>query len=186
MTRLAPLAVAILATATASVADAGRCGGGFPAPVPTVQPIGWPQPAPARPWYFGMSLQVTQTAYGRGLQVVSITPGAPAQRSGLEIGDVLLASTVLSFSNAFSNQHGVDLLQQSVIGGGAPAPTVTTQVSTRIAPAIAPGSGYADLQVLDVRTGGVANLRVFPQQLGGGGLPAPTFANPAPAALGTR
>lgn len=184
MPRLAPVALAAALTASlATAADAGSCGriSPGPHPVPTIQPIGWPQPAPARPWLFGMSLQVTQTPYGRGLQVASITPGAAAQRAGLEVGDVLLASSVQSFASAYSNPHGVDLLQQSVLRAEAPAPTfTTTQVSTAVAPAIAPGVGYADLQVLDVRTRGVTNLRVFPQPVGAG-LPAPAYAAPAAA-----
>lgn len=181
MTRLACLALVTTFATSASIADAGGCRGRvvYPKPVPTIQPIDWvrPAPAPVRNWYFGVSLQLINTQWGRGLQVASVTPGAPASLAGLEVGDILLGSSVMRFNHAYSNHHGVDLLQQSVLGGGAPAPAVTT-VSTRIVPQ----SGYADLQVIDVRTGGVTNLRVFPQWTGGGiGGPVPTYTNPAPA-----
>ena len=160
-----------------------------PVPVVTLRPIILPEPAPmpivSRSFYFGMSLQLIQTQYGIGLQVADISPTGPAARGGLELGDILLSSGSTTFRFAQSNLQGVDMLQRSVvmsngggIGGGGPVPTTTTLVSTRIVPRLA----IAELQVLDVRTGIVAPVRVTPELIGGGlGGPVPTATATAPA-----
>ncbi|QDT67945.1 PDZ domain (Also known as DHR or GLGF) [Planctomycetes bacterium MalM25] len=145
-------------------------------PAPTLKPIGWapaPTVVPARNWYFGMSLQITNTAYGRGLQVARVTPGSPAYRAGLEVGDVLLAAGSVSLQNAYSNEHGVQLLQ-SAVGSGAPAPTAAAAF-------VAPVSPTVQVTVIDVRTNQAKYVLVSPR-LNGGGAPAPTFTAPAPVA----
>lgn len=201
MNRLTITAVAVaLTVGLATQASAGHCHRRpiviqpapivYPQPVPVVafRPISLPQPIPQpvinRSFYFGMSLQLIQTQYGIGLQVADISPTGPAARGGLELGDILLSSGSTSFRFAQSNLQGVDMLQRSVvisngggIGGEGPVPTTTTLVSTRIQPRLA----YADLQVLDVRSGVVAPVRVTPELIGGGiGGPVPT-ATAAPA-----
>ena len=158
--------------------------------MPTYRPITWQppivQPIAPRQWYFGMSLEVIQTAYGPGLQVASVTPGSPASLVGLERGDTLLAANSVSLQNAISNEHGVQLLQSAVTLSGGPAPTTT--VSTRIAPQLITPQpiGNVLLTVLDIRTGQLARLNVQPQRVGGPAAiptsPAPTFTSPAPVA----
>lgn len=177
----------LLAFGLAASANAGGCKKRWkpihpPAPTyqpaPTINPINWnpaPTIVPARQWYFGMSLEITNTAYGRGLRVASITPGSPAYRAGLEIGDVLLAAGSVSLQNAYSNEHGVQLLQ-SAVGGGAPAPTAAT---TAVGTFVSPVSPTVQLTVVDVRTNQARYLLVQPQ--GRGGVPAPTFTSPRPA-----
>lgn len=152
-------------------------------PAPTIRPINWRPfvpPTPTRTWYFGVSLQRTQTPYGPGLQVASVTPGAPASLAGLEPGDVLLSAGSVSLQNAVSNEHGVQLLQSAVGFGSAPAPTAAT---TYIAPQ---PIANVRLTVLDVRTAQLAYLNVQPQHVGGPSpiptAPAPTFSSPAPVA----
>ncbi|MEO0529268.1 MAG: PDZ domain-containing protein [Planctomycetota bacterium] len=147
-------------------------------PAPTVRPIGYvptPTVVPARTWYFGMNLQITNTAYGRGLQIASITHGSPASRAGLEVGDVLLAAGNVGLQSAYSNEHGVQLLQ-SAVGGSAPAPTVTTFV--------APTSPNVLLTVLNIRTGQPTYVNVQPHRQGNPvpTYPTPTFPAPAVSA----
>lgn len=151
-----------------------------PAPVPAptvVNPIGYVQPA--RPYYFGMSLVRAGTVYGTGLRVVSLTHGAPAHLAGLEIGDILLASNGVGFSTAYSNEHGVSLLQSSV-GAGAPAPAVTTAAVGYVAPP-APVA-MAQLTVLDVRSNRPTYVTVAPRNLSAPTLPSPGLPAPAAAA----
>lgn len=149
----------------------------YPAPAPTIQPaptirpIGFvptPRVVPSRTWYFGMSLQITNTAYGRGLQVASVTPGSPASRAGLEVGDVLLAAGNVGLQNAYSNEHGVQILQ-SAVGNSTPAPTATFVV---------PSGPNLTLTVLNVRTNQPTYVTVQPQP---NGMPVPTYPTPAPA-----
>lgn len=200
MSRTATLTAltAVVALAVAAQAHAGHgCGGWKPAPHPFPGP-GWEPPAPTstiiknvshhsykvapsvvpspqpivgpRSFYFGMSLQITYTQYGRGLQVASITPGSPAARAGLEIGDVLLRAGSTDLQNAYSNEHGVQLLQSAVLGGGGPAPTVTAFVAP---------SPSVYLTVVNVRTGQLTGVNVQPIPTGS---PAPTLTAPAPVA----
>ncbi len=129
-----------------------------PAPTTAFRPIGFPsapQPAvvPSRTWYFGMSLELTQTVYGRGLRIASITHGAPAAMAGLEIGDVLIVANGQGLQAATSNENGVQMIQS----------LVTPQ-------------GVAQFGVLDVRTQQPTYLNVMPRRLGG--APAPTAAGP--------
>lgn len=142
-----------------------------PAPTTAFRPVSFPsapQPAvvPTRTWYFGMSLEITNTVYGRGLRIASITPGAPAALAGLEIGDVLMVASGQSLSQANTNEHGVQILQSLV------------------------DPQYANIQLglLDVRTQQPTYLTVMPQRVGGGPAPTATFpqapgqAFPAPPA----
>ncbi|MEN0109995.1 MAG: PDZ domain-containing protein [Planctomycetota bacterium] len=181
-------AVAMVAATTVEAAgpipapfDAQLASGG---PSVRVAPgFGTPTHSPAhRQWYFGMSLDRRQTPYGVGLRVVGLTHGGPAHRAGLEIGDTLLVAGGTSLSGAWSNEHGVQLLQSAVAGGGGawpaptgPAPTVTT-VGLRPSVAPNPGEGYVSLTVLDIRTGGTTQVAVRPTANQGGwvGGPAPT------------
>lgn len=173
---------ATLALGVASLAEAGNhCDGGRwrPAPIhpappaPTAIPqVRWMPPVqqvvPTRRWYFGMSLQITNTAYGRGLQVTRVTPGGPAARVGLEPGDVLMAAGQVSLQTAYSNEHGVQLLQ-SAVGFGSPAPTAAI---TTIGFPSQPSSSVL-LTVINRRTNQPLQLAVSPQRVGGGG-PVPT------------
>lgn len=188
-TSLATLAATLTLAFAGVDAEAGRCnrdGGDWHRPVPTIQPITYPRPAPHIQWRFGMNVQLINTQYGTGLQVTSVNYGGAAQAAGLEPGDVILTSNGRNFNYARSNHSGVRILQNSVSGGGGglPAPTVTTASATMIAPQPIVQPGLAVLQVLDSRTGYVTNLNVFPRYTGGGfpGLPAPTTTAPAPAA----
>ncbi|TWT96205.1 PDZ domain (Also known as DHR or GLGF) [Botrimarina colliarenosi] len=171
-------AVAAMVLGTGASAQAGHhCDGGWhPGPAPTVvgKPINWrPQPSvvPTRSWYFGMSLQITQSPFGRGLQVASVTPGSPAARAGLEAGDVLLSAGGVSLQGAYSNEHGVQLLQ-SAMGAGAPAPTAVATYTVAPSPSV-------QLTVVNVRTGQLTGVNVQPIATGG---PAPTLTSPAPVA----
>lgn len=135
-----------------------------PIPAPTVvRPVDYVQPG-YRQWYFGMSLQRVSTQYGGGLQVYSVTPGAPAHQAGLEPGDILLASNSVSFATAQTNEHGVQMLQSSV-DSFRPLTSLT---------------------VIDVRTQQVTHVVCGPRRMNApaptGGLPAPATAAPAPVA----
>ena len=87
-------------------------------PPPVIKPICYKPVCPpvctCNNWYFGMSLQLTDSHYGRGLQVTSVTPGSPAHQAGLEPGDVLYAVDQTTLQTAVSNEHGVQLLQSEV------------------------------------------------------------------------
>lgn len=176
---------ATLALGVAPLAEAGKhCGGGRwrPAPIhpappaPTAVPqVRWMPPvqpvAPTRQWYFGMSLQITNTSYGRGLQVTNVTPGGPASRVGLEPGDVLMAAGQVSLQNAYSNEHGVQLLQ-SAVGLGSPAPTAAI---TTVGYPTQPSSSVL-LTVINRRTNQPLHLAVYPQRVGGGPVPTTTVS----------
>ncbi|MEQ8848518.1 PDZ domain-containing protein [Botrimarina sp.] len=194
MTRTLAIAALAASLAAAPAALAGGCnkGGGqwrpvhpvHPAPAPAVRPIGWhPQPvAPThRDWYFGMSLEIQHTQYGRGLRVASVTHGSPADRAGLEVGDVLLAANQVSLAGAVSNEHGVTLVNQAMSQGQAPAPAaaVTTAVAY-----VQPQS-QMQFTVLDRRSGQPVYVAVAPHRVGGYPAPAPAapaFGAPAPSA----
>ena len=92
-----------------------------------------------------MSLQLTDSHYGRGLQVTSVTPGSPAYNAGLEPGDILYAANQASLQTAVSNEHGVQTIQSQV---------VETQ-----------SSGYGHVQltsVWDANANQVVELTVYP------------------------
>ncbi len=96
-------------------------------------------------WYFGMSLQLTDSHYGRGMQVTSVTPGSPAHQAGLQPGDILYAANHTSLYNAVSNEHGVQIIQSQV---------AETQ---------SPGYGHVQLtSVWDADTNQVVELTVYP------------------------
>lgn len=161
-----------------------------PAPQPTTsfRPISFPsqpQPSvvPSRTWYFGVSLEIADTVYGRGLRVASVTRGGPGAMAGLERGDVLMVANGQSLSHATTNEHGVQILQ-SLVNGSSPAPTAAFVV---------PSSPTVQFGVVDRRTNSPTYVTVTPQRVGGspaptaggggGGFPAPSQAFPsAPAA----
>ncbi|CAE7266137.1 unnamed protein product, partial [Symbiodinium sp. CCMP2456] len=184
MSRLAVLTAALAIVIAPQVALAG----GWEQPAPTyTQPISYPsyKPAPTvignpgylpiagpRAYYFGMSLQIANTAYGRGLQVASVTPGSPAAQAGLETGDVLLRAGGVDLQNAYSNEHGVQLLQSAVGFGGASPTTAQTFV--------APPAQLVQLTVVNVRSGRVVAVSVRPIS---SGSPAPTVAAPVASSV---
>ena len=94
-------------------------------PPPVIKPICYKPVCPpvctCHDWYFGMSLQLTDSHYGRGLQVTSVTPGSPAHHAGLEPGDILYAANQASLQTAVSNEHGVQLLQSQVVENQVPS-----------------------------------------------------------------
>ncbi|MEN0109996.1 MAG: hypothetical protein AAF805_04670 [Planctomycetota bacterium] len=152
-----------------------------PIPAPTVpqpivpQPIG---PAPTTtaqlPWYFGMSLARSQTAYGTGLRVAIVTHGAPAHLAGLKAGDTLLVAGAVPLQSAATNQHGVQLVQSAVTATAAPAPTMTL-VSTGSPTLPIPPAAHVTLTILDGATGQLRYVTVQPRSTGVvAAAPAPT------------
>lgn len=138
-----------------------------------------PNPIQHNDWYFGMSVQLNHTPYGRGLQVYDTRGFGPARQAGLEPGDVILSANGNTFHNAFSNRHAVRILQNSVYAIGSPVGPIETfgnKVSTLVNPGWGQPTGSVQLQVLDSRTGNVVLLTVYPQYNGIGqpGLPVPT------------
>ena len=168
----APLVVVALTSAVAQASPSCKV---------RVNPYpGNPGPIYTNPWHFGMSVQLQYTQFGQGLRVYNVTPYSPAARAGLEPGDIILAANHTRFGHVRTNQEGVALLQQAVnsYGHGAPAPTATTTLASahiNIAPPVVQTSnGHVQMQVLDVRTGQVVWLNVYPESNGFGGGPAPT------------
>ena len=154
--------------------------------MPTYRPITWQPPivqpivVTGRQWYFGMSLAGHPDALtAPACMVASVTPGSPGVAGRPRVrGDTLARwPTQVSLQNAFSNEHGVQLLQ-SAVGGGAPAPTAAAAF-------VAPTGPGVLLTVINTRTQQPIHVTVRPQPIGG--VPAPAQAAPAaPASVGTR
>ncbi len=179
-----PVQIRIVAFAlvvmTSYLAHAGQPRVKFFVGNPNQQPFVNPNPPSQSPrWFFGMSVVLDFDGNRQGLRVINIQPGSPAHRAGLEVGDFIRSSNGRSFNNAQNNHHAVALLQQTVSfgGGGGGFPGNGGPVATFINPGFAPTGGVAHFHVLDVRSGQLVHVDVFPTLVGGNGGPIATFKN---------
>ena len=130
------------------------------------------------PLYFGLDAQLVNGYRGAALRIVSITPGSPACRAGLEIGDEILTVNGQGFNHARNSFEAVAMMNRfcssNPVGGGpAPAAAANAQVSTYPVPAPQP---IAYMVVKNVRNG--HNVSVTVRPISRGYTPAPA----APAA----
>ncbi len=157
---------------------------------PQVLPQVMPQIQPQSEFYFGISVQLISNGYNKTLRIVSVTPGGPAQRAGLEIGDEIQSVNGQNFSYARDSFEAARMLSQFVstsnVGGG-PAPAVAATAAV--------GNQYyvpqpvASMVVRNVRNGQNVYVTVHPTRRFQG-TPAPAVAAPAATsqlpAAGTR
>ena len=115
-------------------------------------------------WYFGMSITLDNSQYGKVLRVTGVTPNGPAQRAGLEVGDRIYSVNQRTFASAMNDFQARSILQQATGAPGGGVPTV--QVETH--------PGTARMQVIDVQTGGIVPVVCYPNNQGGGGGGVPT------------
>lgn len=130
---------------------------------------------PAIEWRFGMNVTLVQNGNQRGLSITSVTPGSPAQRAGLQRGDVILSSNNVRFNHAMNDYQGVALLQQSVTrgGGGGGVPTVAMSTNSMY-----PNQHPAAVLLVVKPCGTTVQRKCFPQYVGiPTGIPegVPTF-----------
>ncbi len=77
---------------------------------------------------FGMQVSLTGNGNIKGLFINTVTPGGPADQSGLAVGDVIVTSNGWNFQDAFTDADAVRILQASVSnssGGGIPTAMAT-------------------------------------------------------------
>lgn len=151
-----------------------------PAVSPTVSPA--VVPPVVQQYYFGMSIQLQYTAAGTpALRIVSVTPGGPAQQSGLEVGDEIQTVNGNGFFQARDSFDAVRLLSQYTLPGngpgtGVPVAATTTANTFYVPPTPAAATGIASMVVRNVRDGRNVLVTVQPICKGGVGGPAPAAA----------
>lgn len=124
------------------------------------------QPQPQNKFYFGMNLKLKRNWNGTTLRVVSVTPGSPAQRAGLEYGDEIRTVNGQGFHYANNSFDAVSMMNQFVnFSGGAPAVAASGYY-------IPPPQPVAQMVVRNVRNGQNVSVTVYPTQLGGSHSPA--------------
>lgn len=142
-----------------------------------VPPVG-PPVQPQNQFYFGFSGVLNSNGFSKTLRIVSITPGSPAHRAGLEVGDEICSVNGQTFSYARDSFEAVRLLNQFVSSGGVgggPAPAVATAVAQ---PYYSP-QPTASMVVRNVRNGQKVSVTVHPTRRFS---PSPAPAAAAPAA----
>ena len=139
------------------------------------------QPAPQNPYYFGLNVQLVHDFNGPGLRVVSVTPGGPACRAGLEQGDIISTINGFGFAAAQNSFDAVRLMNSYVGGNSGIAPAA----STLVAP---PSPAHlANMVVRDIRTGRYVNVSCYPTlRFGGGGGGIAPAAEAAAGAKGGK
>ena len=128
-----------------------------------------------------MDLQLVRAYDGPTLRVTRVTPGGPAQRAGLEVGDEIRTVNGYGFQQATNSYHGVYLMNQfTAINASAPAAAAPAQASpsVQVAPSPSQGPPVARMIVRNVRNGQNVQLSVYPQ-FRNSILPAPAPAAPA-------
>ena len=168
---VATIAIATLVTAMAaneSQAQGTKVRVQAPVTAPTVAPpIG-------QNFYFGMNVQIYRAPHGRTtLEIVSITPGSPAHRAGLEVGDQIRTVNGQGFRYARNSFDAVRMLNQYVSFnvGAVPAHASAHYVSHT------PSKGFANMIVRNVRNGQNVSVIVRPKLKGGFGGSAPAAAS---------
>lgn len=155
-----------------------------------VNPGVQPQPQPQNPFYFGVNVQLMRGYAGTTLRIVSVTPGSPAQRAGLEVGDEIRTVNGRGFKYATDSFDAVrrmnQYVTQSFVGGPAPAtaPAAAAAVAPGVQAFVAPpqsSSNVAMMIVRNVRTGGNVSVPVYPTPR----FPTQPGFGPAPAAAAT-
>ena len=132
-------------------------------------------PQSQNPYYFGMNLELIRSWNGTTLRVVSVSPGSPAQRAGLEIGDEIRTVNGRGFSAANDSFQAVSMMNQFVnVGGPAPAAAASAQAFF-ISPPPMP-QPIAQMVVRNVRNGQDVYVTVNPTRIGGYPGPAPAAA----------
>jgi membrane-associated protease RseP (regulator of RpoE activity) len=116
------------------------------------------------PLYFGLNAQLVNGFGGAALRVVSITPGSPACRAGLEVGDEILTVNGQGFNYARDSFEAVAMMNRfclsTPVGGGpAPAAEAFTRVNTCPAPQPQP---IASMVVRNVRNGQNVSVTMHP------------------------
>jgi S1-C subfamily serine protease len=147
----------------------------------------WIQPPPAQnQFYFGVQVALKRNNWGgTTLQIVSVTPGSPAQIAGLEHGDEIRTVNGRNFNYATDSFDAVRLMNQFVttpIVGAPGAPAVAAAIQGGAQAAYVPlpqpiPTPIARMVVRNVRNGQNVIVNVRPQQRG--------FAPGAPAAAAT-
>ena len=124
--------------------------------------------AQAVPWYFGMNvaLRYSPQYESRVLQVVSVVPGSPASRAGLQPGDKILLINGRDFNNAQNDYMGRAILQDATSNprGGVPTAGLGTYVVTQ--------PGTARMQVIDINSGELTPVVCYAVS---SGTPVPTY-----------
>ncbi len=147
-----------------------------------VQPS--PSPAVQNQYYFGMQVELIRDGWGQTkLRVVSVTPGSPAQRAGLEYGDQIKTVNGRGFRFARDSYDAVRMMNQYVSFSGGTAPAAAAAAQTMISPWPQPSRPFASMVVRNVRNGQFVNVTVNPERRFGGGGGAPAAA--ASAATGS-
>lgn len=133
-------------------------------------------PQSQNPYYFGMNLELIRSWNGTTLRVVSVSPGSPAQRAGLEIGDEIRTVNGRGFSAANDSFQAVSMMNQFVnVGGPAPAAAAASAQAFFISPPPMP-QPIAQMVVRNVRNGQDVYVTVNPTRIGGYPGPAPAAA----------
>lgn len=147
-----------------------------------IPPVAPPVTPPVTPpttqeYYFGFSVQLMRGFSGTILQIVSVTPGSPAQMAGLEVGDEILTVNGRGFNFARDSFDAVRLMNRYVArnaGGGGPAPAAATAATAYyVGPPMQ--QAVASMIVRNVRNGQNVSVTVRPTPKGFGG-PAPAAA----------
>jgi len=141
------------------------------------------QPPQADQFYFGVQVKLLRSSCGGArLRIVSVTPGSPAFRAGLEYGDEILTLNGRSFANAYDSFDAARLMSRFVNlgsgplvgnGGGAPA------VAAAYVGLPTPPQPFAHMIVRNVRNGQNVSINVYP-------TPRNLYGGPAPAAATAR
>jgi serine protease Do len=132
-------------TASVRIDMSGTADTAAPAPQPTPTPAPAPVPAPGPPRVLGVKTEVVRVGLrSRALKVTEIQPGSPAEKAGIEKGDVIVAANKtptgdLSSLNAAIQNSGPVL--SLTIRDSRTGKDVPVQVQFGAAPAAAPPSG---------------------------------------------
>ena len=183
ITKTMTLAIAVIAGLVASTNQANAQCSASPQilvqPQPYVQPqiVVQPQPyvqpqvapVPLNQFYFGVDIELRQCHLnGTVLRIVGITPGSPAHRAGLEIGDEIHRLNGRRFEGAVDSFDAVRLMNLYVAAGSGSAPAVAGQAQALVIGPPAPGPPVARMIVRNVRSGRNVSLTVYPTRVGGG------------------
>ena len=170
ITKTLTLAIAVIVGFAASTNEANAQSVASPRTMVQTQPYVQPQvaPIPQNQFYFGINVELRQCQWnGTTLRIVGVTPGSPAHRAGLEIGDEIRRINGQGFGSAANSFDAVRLMNLFVAAGSGPAPAAGGAQAIVIGPP-APGPPVARMIVRNVRNGQNVSLTVYPTQVGGG------------------